>query len=363
MTNLPPTNDKPIGANIPRTNIAAVTADYAAVSSAAPGQTLPSDGADRTIVDSVDADALLADAQRRKKIEDDLRRMGLSPIEVQRLLNADSHSFDATIQELSGAATANGAANKAAALPVSTPIPMPAAKPARASLQSMQSFAAELMAQKAAQQVQAVREVKLDLPAFRESSSQEVRQAEPILRDAAMLRRKEKFREAEIKVREALQLVPKDAAALELLGDILQGVARVDEALAVYKRALESDPKRSSSERKYGELLVLQQNWDMSDPEAMRGSSKLAIMLSFLLPGLGQFHNGEIAKGIFFLVLDALCVYLLAYSPFGFGGAQGRHGLSIGLMVCIVFTVVVYIYALIDTKQHGHGKQGRGWEI
>lgn len=339
-------------------------------------------GGDRTIVDTVDADALLADAQRRKKIESDLRGMGLSPIEVQRLLNADSHSFDTTQVLPSASNPATMGSNAASGtrpvpstqLPTSVPmppipttaLPNPTAKTARPSMQSIQSFAAELMAQKAAQQVQAVREVNLDLPPFRESSQQEVRQAEPILRDAAMLRRKEKFREAEIKVREALQFVPKDAAALELLGDILQGVARTDEALAVYKRALDSDPKRSSAERKYGELLVLQQKWDMTDPEAMRGSSKLAMMLSLLLPGLGQFHNGEIGKGVFFLALDALCVYLLAYSPWGFGGAQGRHGLSISLIICITITVVVYVYALIDTNasKTGDGKKGgRGWDI
>ena len=220
------------------------------------------------------------------------------------------------------------------------------AKPARASMESMQAYAAELMAQKAAAQVQTVREVSLDLPPFRESSMQEMRQAEPLLRDAAMLRRKEKFRDAEIKAREALQFVPKDAAALELLGDIVQGVARIDEALALYKRALEADPKRSSAERKYGELLVLQQNWNAVDPEAVDRNPWFARLLSLLLPGLGQFHNGEIGKGVFFLGLDAVCFFLLR-SPFGFGT---HHPIGLSQIACIVLTVVVYIAALADTN-------------
>lgn len=321
---------------------------------------------DRTLVDTADADALLADAARRKKIEADLRGMGMSPLEVQRLLNAQSRSFDPGVED------APTPVARPAALP-NVPLPTRPAPPAnpknkaQASMQSMQSLAAELMAQKAAAQVQAVREVSLDLPPFRASSMQEVQQAEPLLRDASMLRRREKYRDAEVKAREALQLVPKDAAALELLGDILQGVARVDEAMAVYKRALEADPKRASAERKYGELLVLQQNWDAADPEAMKGSSKLAVMLSLLLPGLGQFHNGEIGKGVFFLALDAVCTYLLAYSPFGFGGAHGHRSLSLGLILCISITVVIYIVALVDTvhagKAGGAKRGGSGWEI
>src|SRR5579862_5558436 len=42
----------------------------------------------------VDADALLADAARRNKVEQDLRRLGMTPDEVKRLLNADANSTD-----------------------------------------------------------------------------------------------------------------------------------------------------------------------------------------------------------------------------------------------------------------------------
>ena len=323
---------------------------------------------DRTIVDTTDADALLADAQKRKQIEDELRRLGMSGLEVQRLLNADARSFDPTAAELPASApTGRGAGLPAPNLPPAAMLPVKpspaAAKNAKGSMQSMQALAAELMAQKAASQVQAVREVTLDLPPFRESSSQEARQAEPLLRDAAMLRRREKFRDAEVKCREALQYVPKDAAALELLGDILQGVARVEEAMAVYKRALDADPKRSSAERKYGELLVLQQNWSTTDPEAMRSNSRFRLLLSLVLPGLGQFNNGEPAKGVMFLVLDALWIYLLFYSPFGL---QNKHRLSASLIVCIVFTLVVYVVAFVDAKQSTQSsgrRSGSGWDL
>ena len=316
---------------------------------------------DRILVDTTDAEALLADKARRKQIEDELRRLGMSDIEVRRLLDADARSFDPTAEEMGK--TGKPATSPAPMMPLPTSTPTKPVSASKSTMQSMQAFAAELMAQKAAAQTQAVREVSLDLPPFRESSREEIREAETLLRDAAMFRRKENFREAEAKVRAALQLVPRDAAALELFGDILQGVARTNEALAAYQRAKEADPKRSSAERKYGELLVLQQQWDMTDTEEMRTSHRLAIMLSLLFPGMGQFNNRDYIKGVVFLALDALCIYLLAFSPWGFGDKH-QHGLSVGLVLPVVLTVVVYVVALIDTStSQQSGNKGKGWSI
>ena len=188
------------------------------------------------------------------------------------------------------------------------------------------------------------------LPEFRESSVQEVRAAETLLRDASMLRRREKFGEAEAKCREALELSPRDAAALEMLGDILQGVARIDEALAAYKRAREADPRRSSAEKKYADLLMRQENWVGYDPEALTPpNARLAVLLSLLLPGAGQFFYGSYIKGAVILLLDTLCIYLLAASPWGFPGSRQHGGLHTSLIAIFAFAFVVYVGAVADT--------------
>jgi TM2 domain-containing membrane protein YozV len=307
-------------------------------------------------VTQVNADTLLADAERRRKIEMDLARMGMSPVEIRRLLDADANSADPLRQT-----------QAVAQVPPSPPVSNRPAPPAgnRPTSDSLAGFAAQLLATQAAKQVKAVVEADLSLPEFRESSAQEVRQAEQILRDAALLRRREKYAEAEKKCREALQLVPKDAAALELLGDLLQGVARINEALAAYKRALEADPKRSSAERKYGELLMRQQHWDTADPEAVPRKPGFALLLSLLLPGLGQFHNGEFGKGLFFLLADLGWIWLLRYSPWG---VDSRHGVDMGLVTCIVITLVVYAVSAYDAvtvaRKGGSSRGGRsGWGV
>lgn len=266
---------------------------------------------------------VLGDTQKRQKLEADLNKLGLSPAEVNRLLNANPN--------IDGARPA-----------------APASPKVRTDLDTLQTYAASLAAASAAAQKRAVSLVSLGLPDLRASSPEEVRAAEPILRDANILRRRERYRDAEARCREALQYVPADAAALELLGDILQGVARVDEALAAYKRAMEADPKRSSSEKKYGDLLMRQQTWPTMDPEAGPKLPSIAALLSALFPGIGQFYNGDLAKGIVFLVLDLCCLYLLAWSPWGFAGAHRHHGISTALMASAILTGVVYVASVAD---------------
>jgi tetratricopeptide (TPR) repeat protein len=303
----------------------------------------------------VSADALLADTERRQRLEMELAKMGMSPEEVRRLLEADATSTNPIAQSRPQSSPA------LPGMPATAP-----QKPARPTAATLQSFAAELMATKTAAQNRAIETAAKSLPAFRDSSPQEIRQSEVLLREASLLRRREKYRDAEIKCREALELVPKDAAGLELLGDILQGVARIDEALAAYKRASEADPKRISAEKKYGDLLVRQQDFGSVDYEAIPKNSFAAVLLSALLPGAGQLHNGDIGKGVFFLIATAVCVYLLGWSPWGFSGSFPHHGINMALMFCVILSGVVYVAAVADANisAQANKKAGKdGWKV
>lgn len=324
---------------VPGTQLSSSTA-------ASDSSTAPAASADYT-TDSVDADVLLADVEKRSKIERELIARGMTPAEVRRLLNADAHSVDLPNTRANSRPSASN--SPAGSSGIVQPA-APAQKSRVRNTDALSVFAAQLISEKAAAQVDAIEAVELDLPDFRKSSVAEEQQASQILRDAALLRRQEKYKEAAVKCREALDLTPKDAAALELLGDLYQGVARTNEALAAYKRAVQADPKRSSAERKYGELLMQQHHWSTADPEAMPRHRGFAIILSLLMPGLGQIHNGEVPKGVFFLIGDAVCAYLLAWSPFGFSGEHRGARLSVSLIASLALTVALYVIALIDTN-------------
>ena len=281
-------------------------------------------------------DPIATDAAKRAKLEAELSKMGLSPQEVRRLLDADPN----------------------AAL---TPAPLPTV-----SRQTAVVLAPAAMAVPAASRPRKTLPAPPAFPEFRESSPAELREAEPLLREASLLRRRDKYTEAEAKCRAALELVPNDAAALELLGDIWQGLAKVDDALAAYQRAVQADAKRTSAERKYADLLTRQQDWSHFDPEAATKNPWIATLLSGLCPGTGQFYNGDVTKAVFFFLCDIVFVYLIAWSPWGFKSGHRGGGVSGSLMLLSALSGILYIASLMDAMLAAKrgGSAGRnGWEL
>ena len=253
-------------------------------------------------------DILQADGAKRRQAEQDLARMGMKPDEIRRLLDANANT--------TAPPPLTSASPLLAAIPVE-PAPrnpkLAVQQKLAARTADLQSFAAQLQSNSAAARVQAVEAVSLDLPEFRPSTTQERTQAEAILREVYALRKREKYTEALGKCRQALDLVPADAAALEMFGDLLQGVARTNEAMAAYKRATEADPKRASAERKYGDLLVRQQQWSETDPEEVPKNPIAAAAFSLLVPGAGQIHNGQTLKGAVLLTCAAISMAALLF--------------------------------------------------
>ena len=262
---------------------------------------------------TAEADLLRADVEKRRKVEMDLARMGMKPDEIKRLLDANPNT--------TAPSATSAMALPSVVMPPTTPAVVPllsgkkqdARQKLAARAADLHSFAAQLQSSTASDRVEAVKSVSLDLPPFRTSTPQERQQAEPILREVYALRKRERYTEALAKCRDALELVPSDAAALEMFGDLLQGVARTNEALAAYKRAIEADPKRASAERKYGDLLTRQQQWSEVDPEEVPRNPVVAAILSLLLPGAGQIHNGQRMKGVVLLTCAAVSVAVLLF--------------------------------------------------
>jgi tetratricopeptide (TPR) repeat protein len=206
----------------------------------------------------------------------------------------------------------------------------------------------------------------LNLPEFRESSPAEKDRAEELMREANLARRRERFGDAEARIREALALTPGDAMAIEMLGDVLQGVGRVDEAMLAYRRATQADPNRSASERKYAVLLMRQQQWSGEDPEALPRRPMISTLLSCLLPGAGQMLNGETVKG--FALIAGVCVCVLGLMFWGDVGAGPRRGLNPGVLIPLGAMGVLYIYAIADANAGARRSSGRsggksGWEV
>ncbi len=204
----------------------------------------------------------------------------------------------------------------------------------------------------------------LTFPPFREPSPADVEQAERLLREAHIARRRGRFEDAFQACHAAIDRCPHDAAALEMLGDILQALGRVDDAVAAYRRSGEADPSRRSAERKYAELVLMQDR--MASPMSLAVEPKnpyLAVLLSAVCPGAGQYYNGETAKGLVLALVTLALIVALLWSPLGFAGeAIGLTPTSTALIAAIG---IVYVIGLADANIGARNprRRGSGWDV
>lgn len=203
------------------------------------------------------------------------------------------------------------------------------------------------------------------LPPFRESSPEEKEKADRLLTRANLARRRGQYQEAEQACREAIELTPSDAVALELYGDILQSCGRVDDALYAYEQAKKADPSRATAEKKYAELMLMQnREVELLRMEYIPRNPRVAVLFTALFPGGGQLYNGEATKGLLIAVTMLVLVLILGWTPLGFPGV-GEKGITVWLVLFTLLALAVYIYAVVDANigAGGSRRPRSGWEI
>ena len=137
--------------------------------------------------------------------------------------------------------------------------------------------------------------------------------------------------EAEKAVQGILLTRPENTAALELLADILLARNDFTGAEAALRKALAAEPGRATAEAKLGRAALRRTEqqrigslgvaYAASDTALMRlagGSRKTsqwAALGSALIPGLGQYVNGETAKALILASVYFLGLAVMALSP------------------------------------------------
>jgi tetratricopeptide (TPR) repeat protein len=185
-----------------------------------------------------------------------------------------------------------------------------------------------------------------------------------LLREANIHRLRGQTLEAEERCRAALELQPEEATALEMLGDLLRERGRLDEAAEQYQSAIAAAPERLSAERKFAELtLELAERQRLRDQAAFllsnppstvqqRRNVTLALLLSAIFPGLGQFYNQQWLKGCILAVAvliclglggDALLRLVFTIASARPAGAVSQWGAWFGFL-----GFVFWLYAVID---------------
>lgn len=202
-----------------------------------------------------------------------------------------------------------------------------------------------------------------------------------LLREANILRMRGQYAEAETRCRGALEREPEDLSAIEMLADLVYEKGSLEEARSLCLKALDLQPGRASAETRLAKVTL-----DLAERERARHAAEallqggdggpagrerkrrvtISLLLSFLLPGAGQFYNGELVKALVIAVVFLICVgvggsELLTYifalmgSPQAARAARGMPGWT------AVFGFVgfgIYIYALIDAAARAQKMSG-----
>ena len=169
--------------------------------------------------------------------------------------------------------------------------------------------------------------------------------------------------EAETTVRAILSERAGDAAAHELLGDVLAARDDWDGAAAAYQAALACEPSRASAETKFGTATLRRAERERREKlgvayaatdaamERRAGGSRGAwpvILGSAICPGLGQVVQGQTVKGGILIAISLLGLLLLALLPHG-GSGRSYFGPAFWLVSALM--AGNWLYAVADAAQ------------
>lgn len=191
------------------------------------------------------------------------------------------------------------------------------------------------------------------------------REIERLTAAANLQRMRGQWTDAEDACRKALSIAPNDVVVREMLGDILHECGKLDLALSEYRTALDAAPGKASLETKYAKvtLEIAERERERAIAEDMlrnprkytvrERSPVIALLWAVIVPGLGQFYNGDLIKaGVIF---GSFLLFVIAYATLQ---PSYPHHIS-SLHMFLVFTSpvvlvigilagIAYIYGLID---------------
>jgi len=142
--------------------------------------------------------------------------------------------------------------------------------------------------------------VEEELPA--PPSPECLEKAEGLIRQASLAKIRGDKTMFEKLVQEAATVAPGSSTVQEALGDALVDRRQVKKAKDAFQLAVKLDPKNASAERKFGEAvlsvqLALDPLFSTVFYDDSLASGKAGLILSFLIPGLGQIVSGDTKKG------------------------------------------------------------------
>jgi len=183
--------------------------------------------------------------------------------------------------------------------------------------------------------------------------------------------RQEQYGEVKERLARAKALAPDHPAVLEIEGDLAFAQGRYKQAETLFKAALQADPGNARVEEKFATALLKVQmpgfsvNQIPDDVDSFWSNRVprnpvVSGILSAVVPGLGQFHNGDWAKGGVLVLIDLLVYSQIIYAvyktlqavkdqnlslPYSDIVDRALHGVNIFLLLLLAAAI---IYGVVD---------------
>lgn len=191
-------------------------------------------------------------------------------------------------------------------------------------------------------------------------------EAENLIRQARVASMRNDRKEAVELLRRAATLAPTSATVLEALGDEEAASRNIDEAMRLYKCALELDPKNVGLDRKHANLVFNRTQGELvssgfiakMEKEESVASPKAAMLLAVFVPGLGHFVNGKVWRGLIYLGLIVALwaiVFIVGWKQvaFVFSGQRADSHVS---FIAFVLAIGVHLVNIFDAFSSAKGE-------
>ncbi|MBX3119162.1 MAG: tetratricopeptide repeat protein [Fimbriimonadaceae bacterium] len=189
-------------------------------------------------------------------------------------------------------------------------------------------------------------------------SKDTIAEAENLIRQARVASMRNDRKEAVELLRKAASLAPTSAPVLEALGDEEAANRNIDEAMKLYKRALELDPKNIGLDRKHANLVFNRTQGELvssgfiakMEKEEGSASPKAAMFLSVFVPGLGHFVSGRVQRGAIYVGLILLAwaiVFTFGWNnvAYIFSGRPAKNHIS---FIAFIIAIAVHLVCIFD---------------
>ncbi|MBS1721480.1 MAG: hypothetical protein JSS66_00570 [Armatimonadetes bacterium] len=168
---------------------------------------------------------------------------------------------------------------------------------------------------------------------------------------------------------QAAAKAPGSSMVQEAIGDSYRDRRQLRKAKEAWQMAVKLDPKNASAERKFGEAvlaiqLAIDPKFATAPDDDSFASGRAAVILSFLLPGLGQLVAGQSKKGAFYLGLWLIGVIAMLAIPNGLSGMPalfGRKAVPFNPVVFVpmFFSAAAWLMAITDASSKAKSMPAR----